>query len=124
MANLYRLILLLKLVGVVAYAGGLAGAFLATAPGDRRRAVHAIASPSLFVVWITGYALTSLLGVALTELWVMGGLLLSLASLLALTHSVTRGRRTVAAFAMAAVPFVAVLGLMVFRPTWERVRGL
>lgn len=123
MANLYRFILVLKLVGVIAYAGGLAGAFFAEAPADRRRAVHAVASPALLVVWTTGYALTSQLGVALTELWVLGALVLSLGSVLALVHSVTRERRTPAAFAAAAIPLVAVLVLMVFRPTWERLRG-
>ena len=123
MVNLYRIILFLKLIAVLAYAGGVAGAFLATEPADRRRAIHALASPSLLAIWLTGYALTSQLGVPLTELWVLGALLLSLASLLGAIHSVARDRRTLGALAMSALPLAAVLGLMVFRPTWGRLRG-
>jgi hypothetical protein len=115
----YRLILLVKLVGVVAYAGGLAGAFLASAPADRRRAVHAVASPGLVVVWLAGYLLVRRLGVALTEPWIAGAFALSLFSLLVLVHSASRDRRTHAAFAAAVVPLLAVLFLMVFRPTWK-----
>lgn len=115
----YRLLLLLKLVGVVAYAGGLVGAFLATAPADRRRAVHAVASPGLLVIWVAGYLLVRRLGVPLTEPWIAGAVALSLVSLLALVHSAARDRRTHTAFATAVVPLFAVLFLMVFRPTWK-----
>jgi hypothetical protein len=117
----YRLLLVLKFVGVVLYGGGLIAGFAATVPADRKRAVHAIASPGLVLTWLAGYLLTTQLILPLTELWILGGLVLSLVSQLALVHSVSRGRRTLGAFAAAFGPLLLVLGLMVFRPTWAQV---
>ncbi|WNG34995.1 hypothetical protein F0U60_16220 [Archangium minus] len=117
----YRMLLLVKFVGVTLYAGGLIGGFVATALVERKRAVHAIASPGLVVTWLTGYLLTTQLHLPLTELWILGGLLLSLVSQLALVYSVSRDRRTVSAFLATFVPFFLVLVLMVFRPTWPGV---
>ena len=114
---------LAKFLGVLAYAGGLVGAFVASAPAERKRAVHSIASPALVCIWAVGYALSARRSVPLTELWVLGGLLLSAASLLALIQSVTRGRPTMTSFCAAALPLVGVLVFMVFKPTWAAVRG-
>ena len=115
---MYRLILLLKLVGVLLYAGGLIAAFVSTSLKERKRAVHAIASPGLVVTWVGGYLLTTQLHLPLTELWIIGGLVFSLISQLALVYSVSRDRRTVPAFLAAAIPLLLVVALMVFRPTW------
>ncbi|WP_394824657.1 hypothetical protein [Pendulispora albinea] len=114
----YRLLHLLKFLGVILYAGGLIGSFVATSLPERKRAVHAIASPGLLLTWVTGYLLTTQLNVPLTELWIVGGIGFSLLSQLALVHSVSRDRRTVGAFAFAFGPLFLVLLLMVFRPTW------
>ncbi|MDC0712353.1 hypothetical protein POL68_28075 [Stigmatella sp. ncwal1] len=119
----YRLLLLLKFIGVIVYGGGLIGSFASTALADRKRAVHAIASPGLVVTWFAGYLLTTQLQIPLTEFWILGGILLSLASQLALVYSVSRDRRTVTAFAAAAFPLCLVLLLMVFRPTWSELRS-
>ena len=116
---MYRLILLFKLIGVLLYAGGLIAAFVSTSPKERKRAVHAIASPGLVLTWAGGYLLTTQLHLSLTELWILGGLVLSLVSQLALVHSVSRDRRTVPAFLAAAIPLLGVPALMVFRPTWS-----
>ena len=118
--TVYRLLLVLKFLGVLGYAGGLVAAFVATAPAERKRAVHAIASPALLVTWVAGWLLADRLGVALTELWVLGGLVLSCVSLLALIRAARRPRSDRVAFATAAAPLVAVVVMMAFRPTWSR----
>ena len=119
----YRLLLLFKLVGVVIYAGGLVGSFVATSLADRKRAVHNVASPGLVVTWVAGYLLSTQVNVTLMELWIVGGLLFSIASQLALVRSVARDQRTPAAFAAAAIPLFLVLALMVFRPTWASLKS-
>lgn len=118
---IYRLLLLLKFVGVVLYGGGLIGALATTSPLDRKRAVHAIASPGLVVTWTAGYLLTLQLNLALTEPWILGGLSLSLVSQLSLVAMASRERRTWAGALLAAVPFFFVLVLMIFRPRWPGV---
>ncbi|GMU11356.1 hypothetical protein [Corallococcus caeni] len=118
---LYRLLLLLKFVGVVLYGGGLVGALAATTSQERKRAVHAIASPGLVVTWTAGYLLTLQFQLALTEAWIAGGLALSLVSQLSLVAMASRERRTLAGALMAAVPFFLVLVLMIFRPRWPWV---
>jgi hypothetical protein len=118
---LYRTILLFKFIGVSMYAGGLVAAFVATLDADRYRAVHGVASPGLLITWIAGYLLTTQLGeynIGLTEFWILGGLVLSLASQMALVYSVSRKTRTPGVFLAAAIPLLMVLVLMVFRPTW------
>src|SRR3954447_7560170 len=113
MFSIYRVFLLLKFVGVLMYAGGFAAAFLATSLRERKRAVHAVASPGLVLVWTAGYILTTELQVPLTELWILGGLVLSLLSLMGLIFSVSRDKRTVPAFCAAALPLLLVLACMV-----------
>ncbi len=115
----YRIILLVKFVGVLLFAGGMIGSFIATTPVDRKRAVHSIASPGLLITWIAGYLLTTQLGIPLTELWILGGILLSLLSQIALSHSVAREPRHKAAVAVSLISLLLVLLLMVFRPTWS-----
>lgn len=119
----HRILLLIKLLAVTVYAGGLIGSFLATTTEDRKRAVHSVASPALLATWVAGYLLSLDHQVQLTELWIAGALALSFLSQLVLVHSATRERRTKALFAAAFVPFVGVLFLMVFRPTWQTLRS-
>lgn len=114
----YRVVLLLKFIGVLLYAGGLVASFVASSLPERKRAVHAVASPGLVLTWGAGYLLTLEQHIPLTEAWILGGLLCSLASQLALVHGVSRNRRTIGAMLAACVPLLAVLVLMVFRPTW------
>jgi hypothetical protein len=121
MLTTYRVLLLVKLVGVVVFAGGLFASFLATSLPERKRAVHNVASPGLLLVWLSGYFLTTQIGIKLTELWILAALVLSFIAQGALVHSVSRDRRTVGVFLAAFVPLVLVLALMVFRPTWASV---
>jgi hypothetical protein len=116
----YRLLLFIKFVAVAAYAGGVIASFVASAPKERSRAAHSIASPALLVVWITGYLLSLQHGVSLAELWTAGGLSLSFFSQFALVYAVgKKGSRSPTAFALVAIPFVLVLFLMVYKPTWQ-----
>ncbi len=115
----YRLLLVVKFLGVLGYAGGVVAAFVASSPVERKRAVHRIASPALLVTWLAGWLLAERLGVALTEPWLLGGLVLSCASLLGLMRAVRRPGDG-AGLVMALAPLVAVVVLMAFRPTWSR----
>jgi hypothetical protein len=117
----YRILLLLKFVGVLLYAGGLVASLVASELAERKRAVHAIASPALLLVWVAGYLLSTQLQVPLTELWLLGGLVLSLVSQTALVYSVSRPLPLMRAAVLAGLPLVLVLILMVFRPTWQTV---
>ena len=120
---LYRLVLVMKLAAVMVYGGGHVASLVASSADDRRRAVHKVASPALLAIWTTGYALVSMIDIALTELWVVAALALSTLSHVALVHRVQRDRRTAGSFLVAAVPLAAVVALMVFRPTWSSLRG-
>jgi hypothetical protein len=119
--NLYRLLLLCKFLGVTGYAGGVAGGLIASAPLERKRAAHWLASPALLVTWAAGAALAAQLGVRLVELWLVAGFALSLVAQLALVTTVGRGRRSPGAVAACVVPLALVLGCMVYRPTWAQV---
>lgn len=118
--NALYLLRVVKFVGVILFGGGLIASFVTNSERDRKRAVHAISSPGLLVTWGAGYLLTLSLGVPLTELWVMGGLVFSLASQLALVRNVSR-QPSRAGFALTAVPLLFVLVFMVVRPTWSSV---
>lgn len=106
----------LKLLAVVAYGAGVG---IALGPGDahrRKRAVHNIASPALFLVWMGGYVLTLLRGIPLAEAWIVGGFSASVVCHLFLmravrTTSTSPRQRTVVLSTLA----LAIL-LMVFRP--------
>jgi hypothetical protein len=115
----YRFLLLLKFVGVALYAGGLIASFLTSDLQERKRAVHNVASPGLLLIWVVGYLLSTEISVPLTECWILGGLVLSLASQMALVRSASRDRRTVGSVLAAAIPLLLVLVLMVYRPTWS-----
>jgi hypothetical protein len=116
-----RVLLVIKLIAVLGYAGGLVSAYVSASLAERKHAVHRVASPSLVVVWLSGIMLTMEQSVPITEAWIVGGLVLSLASQLALVHSVTRDQRSARSFLTAALPLAAVVYLMVFRPTWQGV---
>ena len=116
----YRLLPVLKFLGVALLAGGTIASFVAHAPAERRLAVHGVASPGLLLTWVAGYLLSLTLGVGLHELWTAGGLALSFAAQLALLGSVNRERSVAAVVAVSAPLFLTLL-LMVFRPTWSQV---
>jgi hypothetical protein len=118
--TVYRLLHVLKFVGVSLLAGGTIASFVAHAPAERRLAAHTFASSGLLLTWVAGYLLSLLLGVGLRELWTSGGLVLSFAAHLALLRSVNTTRSTAAIVSVSAPLFLTLL-LMVFRPTWSQV---
>jgi hypothetical protein len=117
--SLYLALKVIKFLAVMAYAGGLAGCFVARDEAARRAAVHRVASPALLAVWCAGYALAWSLGVSLFELWIVAAFVLSILANVALVYSVSRGRRTLGAFVACALPIVATVVIMVVRPTWS-----
>jgi hypothetical protein len=114
-------LLTVKMLAVLTYAGGAMGRFLATEPALQKRAVHAIASPAMVVVWISGLGLAEATSVSFGEAWVLGGMALSLVSLMALIYSVARPVSTPTGLAAVAIPIVIVLVLMIYRPRWSDV---
>lgn len=116
----YRVLHVLKFLGVALLAGGTIASFVAHAPAERRLAVHGLASPGLLLTWVAGYLLSLSLGVGLNELWTAGGLVSSFGAHLALLGSVRRRRSLSTVVAVSAPLFVTLL-LMVFRPTWSQV---
>ena len=119
--SLYGVVLVLKLIAAFVYVGGLLAAFLTSVEAERKRAAHMVASPALLMTWTLGYALALMTHLHFYELWLAGGLVLSLLSQLVLVYAVTRGLRDTRTFAMAFLPIVLVIVLMVARPTWAEV---
>jgi hypothetical protein len=119
--SLYQALLTLKFFGVMGFAAGTAGAWLASSLVDRKRAVHAVASPSLLVTWCCGFTLLALSGLPMFELWVIGGWVLSMVSNVTLVVSVAKERRTLGAFVWTTLPLLGVVALMVVKPLWVQV---
>lgn len=117
----YQGLLVLKLLSVMGFTGGLIAAFLGADAATRERAAHRVASPCLLGVWLSGYALLGLSGWPLFELWIVAALLLSLGANTALAYCVARGRRGLRAFLATASPVIGVVVLMVLKPTWAQV---
>lgn len=122
-ATTYRLVLLVKLLAVLLYAGGLVASLISTVPAERKRAVHGIASPALLAIWATGYGLTAMQGISMGELWILASLGLSLASQLGLVFGVSRAWRPAVMGTAAGLPLIVVVALMVFKPTWAAMLG-
>jgi hypothetical protein len=120
---LYLLLKIAKVLALLVYAGGSCAAFVAEDPSRHKVLVHRVASPALLVTWLAGYGLSLVTHVSLSELWISGGLLLSLVSQLALVFSAAKGRRDGITLAWVTVPLVMVVVLMVVRPTWRGVFG-
>jgi hypothetical protein len=120
--TVYRIFLLFKFIGVMLYGGGVVARIVSTEPAAQKRVVHSVASPGLLLTWIAGYLLSLEVHVPLTELWVLGGLGLSLASQIALVRSVSRHSASPRLHTwLAALLLLSVLALMIFRPTWQGV---
>lgn len=119
----YSLLKIAKFLAILVYVGGLGAAFVARDSKWQALLVHRVASPALLLAWCLGYALTAVIGVNLTELWVLGGLGLSLASHSALVFSAAKGRQDRAILAFATIPLVLTIVLMVTKPTWAGVFG-
>lgn len=118
----YQFVLVLKFLGVMGFSGGLVAAFVSSDPEARKRAAHRIASPCLLVTWACGFTLAGLAHWPASELWLVGGLALSLIANAVLVICVTRGLRGAGAFFATVAPVAATVALMVFKPTWGLFR--
>jgi len=118
--TLYRLCLVLKLSGVMLYAGGMVASFVATDVKQRRFAVHRLASVGIGMIWVFGYVLTQLLMISPLECWILSGFLASFHSNFWLVRSLRKPVST-RSIVLCTFPFVAGLVLMVFRPTWAMI---
>ena len=108
----------LKLLAVGATLAGAAGAFLPASHADRRRAALALFAPGLGATWTLGLLLAQMEDVSLLSTWVMAAMALSFGSLQVVLYSVARdGRRTSVTAALALLPLVATIALMVWRPS-------
>ncbi len=112
-----------KFVFLLVYASGIGVGLTPLDASLRKKAVHLCASPALIGVWLSGYVLTLFSGVSMTELWVLGGFLLSLAAHLTVTRAARAPQVTARHRASVIGLLTATLCLMVFRPTWWSVRG-
>ncbi len=119
---MYQAVLVLKLLSVMGFAGGVVAAFTSADLETRKRAAHRVASPALLATWGCGYLLAGIAHWPLGELWVVGGLASSVIANAVLVICVTRDLRGTGAFMSVAVPIVFTVVLMVFKPTWSVFR--
>lgn len=119
MAALYATVLILKFLGVMAYAGGAVAAYLAPDVAARKRLAHRVAAPALTLVWFAGYTLITIRTLPFTELWILAGALGSLVANIALIRNAGRAELSRWAWLGTAVPVVVVVACMVLKPTWE-----
>lgn len=116
--TLYALLRIVKFVAIVGLGAGSVGAFVPRALDDRRHAAYFVAGPSFGVTWIAGFLLAFHTGASFLSTWILGSLVLSLFSLQVVLFAVGReGRRTKVTAALAILPLVATIVLMVTRPT-------
>lgn len=118
---IWKLVRLLKFLGVIAYG---AGAGIGLSAGElqmRKRAVHLIASPALLVTWVGGYLLTLFQGTPLTYAWILGGFSASALGHLLLIRSTRTASLSTRQRAGVLLPLVLTVLLMVLRPTWWSV---
>ena len=114
-------ILVAKLVAAMGFCGGIIAAYVAEGAEPRRRAVHWVASPCLLLTWGLGFALLGLRRLPLTELWVVGALVLSVVAHLTTVSAVSRDSRSPVTVAVSLTPVVGTLALMVFKPLWAHL---
>ncbi|MFV8749029.1 hypothetical protein ACNOYE_00600 [Nannocystaceae bacterium ST9] len=79
--NLWLAIRLLKYVGVLMFAMGIAGALLPNDQRTRQLAALWIAAPGFILTWFAGYGLTRELGLSLGEPWISISMVASMAAL-------------------------------------------
>ena len=106
-----------KLLAVLALAGGTTGAFVPRALSERRWCAYAIAAPGFAVVWGTGLAMALGTGVSPVTPWIAGAAIGSTIAMNVVLWSVARdGRRTWAAAATSVFGLAIALALMVWKP--------
>lgn len=106
-----------KLLSVSLLFAGTAGAFLPEALADRQRAAYMLAGPGFGLTWVLGFVLAWARNVSTLSWWIVASIALSLVSVNALLWATAKdGRRSGTAAAVAIVPLVLCVILMVLRP--------
>lgn len=116
---LLTLVRFVKFASLLAYVGSASVGLASSDMVVRKRAVHGIASPALLLIWFAGYLLTLHLRVALSEAWIVGGFVCSLAMHVLVTRAVREPTLTPRIRLGLLLSLGASLGFMVLRPTWE-----
>jgi hypothetical protein len=107
----------IKVLAVAALFSGTVGALVARDLADRRRFAYAVAGPGFGLTWACGFGLAAYEEIPILSTWILGALALSLLSLQVVLYAVGKeGRRTPLTAAMALLPLVATVALMVWRP--------
>ncbi len=106
-----------KILAVALLFTGTTGAFLAKDLGDRRRFAYALAGPGFGLTWAIGFGLAGLTGVSMLSMYILGSIALSMMAIHFVLVSVGKeGRRKPVFAALALVPLIAAVALMIWRP--------
>jgi hypothetical protein len=106
-----------KVLAVAALFAGTIGAVLTRELRERRLFAYALAGPGFGVAWACGFGLAAAMEMPLLTTWVIGAMVLSLFSLQVVLYAVGKeGRRNPLVAALALMPLVATVALMVWKP--------
>lgn len=106
-----------KLLGVLILVAGTAAAVFPGISGSaRKRLAYLVAGPGFGLTWIAGLLLVHWRGHSMLSTWVVGSLAGSLISLQGVLYAAGRERTSFTVAAIALVPLVVVLALMIWRP--------
>lgn len=106
-----------KLLGVLVLAAGtIAAVFPGVAGAARKRFAYLVAGPGFGITWLAGLLLVHWRGHSMLSIWVVGSLAGSLISLQGVLYAAGRERTSLTIAAVALLPLVLVLALMVWRP--------
>ena len=106
-----------KLLAVLVYVAGTAGAVFPGLEGAvRKRMAYGVAGPGFGATWVAGVWLAHWRGHSMFSWWIVGALALTLTSLQGALFAAGRERTSGTIALVALLPLVAVLALMVWRP--------
>jgi hypothetical protein len=115
---LYLLLKTLKVLTVMAYAGGALGAVFSSVHEDRERFVYRLCGPGFALIWALGLSLTYVSDVVVLSTWILGSATASIVSLNALLYLAGKpGRNGTLAKLLALGPIALAVILMVLRPS-------
>lgn len=113
----YPLLHLAKLLSVIVLFAGTIGVFLSSSFEDRQRAAFWLAGPGFGLSWSLGFVLALARQVSALSGWIAASMALSLLSINVVLYVAGRdGRRSGTTAALAIVPLVLVVVLMVYKP--------
>jgi hypothetical protein len=113
----YPLLHLGKLLSVMLLSAGTIGVFVTSSFEDRQRAAFWLAGPGFGLAWALGFVLALARGVSTLSGWIVASMALSLLSINVVLFVAGRdGRRSGTTAALAIIPLVLVVVLMVYKP--------